>query len=320
MDQINKTSVAGLHPPLNETQLIHRLIAQYLAHDGYIDTARSFAAEVRQENHNLVRGISDAAADSKDLEPEEDLDAIQRQSKWLRSSPSLEGHANAKILEIRAAILEGDIDRAHKFMNVYYPNVLHENENIYFKLRCRKYIEMIRQWADLKDGTSPTLGHSSSKSINIGDDYNGVFDHQMELDDQFNNSVSHNGNGHGSKWDDGSHMDTSDDGAGALLDGHSMSAAGGRSEVDAIELMNKTIAYGQELTAEFGGDLRREVKKTLNETLALIAYEHPKESPLSSLLDEAGRGPVAEELNGAILGKSVASPLRKRKVKAEICE
>jgi hypothetical protein len=81
MDEINKTSVASLSPPLNETQLIHRLIAQYLAHDGYIETARAFAQEVGQENRNLVNGISTDATDARDLEPEEDLDAIQRQSK-----------------------------------------------------------------------------------------------------------------------------------------------------------------------------------------------------------------------------------------------
>lgn len=81
MDQINKTSVTSLYPPLTETQLIHRMIAQYLAHDGYIDTARAFAAEVRQENQNLVNNIPGVELNAKDLEPEEDLDAIQRQSK-----------------------------------------------------------------------------------------------------------------------------------------------------------------------------------------------------------------------------------------------
>jgi hypothetical protein len=81
MDEINKTRVTSLCPPLNETQLIHRLIAQYLAHDGYIDTARAFAEEVRQENRNLAMGTGDAI-DSKDLEPEEDHDAIHRQSMF----------------------------------------------------------------------------------------------------------------------------------------------------------------------------------------------------------------------------------------------
>jgi hypothetical protein len=82
MELINKMPVTSLCPPLNETQLIHRLIAQYLAHDGYIDTARAFAAEVRKENVNLGHGITGLDEDIKDLEPEEDIDAIQRQSKW----------------------------------------------------------------------------------------------------------------------------------------------------------------------------------------------------------------------------------------------
>lgn len=50
---------------------------------------------------------------------------------------------------IRRAILEGDIDRALKFTNAYYPRVLQQHENVYFKLRCRKFIEMVRKAAQL---------------------------------------------------------------------------------------------------------------------------------------------------------------------------
>lgn len=66
----------------------------------------------------------------------------------------------------------------------------------------------------------------------------------------------------------------------------------------------KTIAYGQELGAEFANDARREVKQALKDTFALIAYEDAKESSLAPLLDTEGRVPVAEELNSAILGMS----------------
>ena len=78
MDDINRTPVNALCPPLNETQLTHKLIAQYLAHDGYIETARAFAEEVQLENHNLAKGTGDAI-NGQDLEPEEDHDAIHRQ-------------------------------------------------------------------------------------------------------------------------------------------------------------------------------------------------------------------------------------------------
>ena len=77
MEQIEKTSVSSLHPPLTESQLTHRLIAQYLAHDGYVETARAFAEEVQTEQRALLRD----GADTRDLEPEEDLHAVRRQSK-----------------------------------------------------------------------------------------------------------------------------------------------------------------------------------------------------------------------------------------------
>lgn len=80
MDDINRAHVGNISPPLSEPQLIHKLIAQYLAHDGYIDTARAFATEVTKENQNLSIGTGDSI-DAQDLEPQEDHDAIHRQSK-----------------------------------------------------------------------------------------------------------------------------------------------------------------------------------------------------------------------------------------------
>ena len=73
------------------------------------------------------------------------------------------------------------------------------------------------------------------------------------------------------------------------------------------QLTANTIAYGQELRAEFANDPRREVKQALNDTFALIAYENAKESSLAPLLEIDGRLPVAEELNSAILGKALFS-------------
>ena len=48
------------------------------------------------------------------------------------------------LAEIRAAILEGDMDTALKRTQVCYPDVLRENPRIYFRLRCRKFVEMMR--------------------------------------------------------------------------------------------------------------------------------------------------------------------------------
>ncbi|TLD38310.1 ran-binding protein [Venturia nashicola] len=287
MEDIKNTPVDGLAPGLNETQLIHELISQYLAHDGYIETARAFAQEVRQENQNLATGTN-ITSDAKDLEPKEDTDATQRQ-------------------QIRAAILQGDIDRALESMEHWYPKVLRNNETTYFKLKCRKFVEMIRRTAELVDGAPPKYTANGSSSSH--DDYNGVFDQDMELDEY--GTTTRNGNSHHSNpWEDGGAMDTSDD-----------IYTSGRKEMNYTDLTSETIQYGQQLRAEFDGDPRREVKKSLQDIFALIAYHDPKNSPLAYLLDDGERIPVAEELNGAILsslGKSSSSALQNLMAQTEV--
>ena len=69
--------------------------------------------------------------------------------------------------EIRRAILEGDIDRALKYTNAYYPQVLKDNEHVYFKLRCRKFIEMVRKAAQLNFPNEPVGNGHSAQDMDI---------------------------------------------------------------------------------------------------------------------------------------------------------
>ncbi|KAF1813678.1 SPRY-domain-containing protein [Eremomyces bilateralis CBS 781.70] len=288
-EEINKTSVERLNPPLGEDALIHQLVAQYLAHDGYVETAKAFAAEVRTESQALAEG---SAISTKNLEPEEDVDAINRQ-------------------KIRIAILQGDIDRALKLTNTYFPTVLRDNENIYFKLKCRKFIEMIRRCADLHDSpiaskrAVPRAVPAASNGHTPSDPYEDVFDHQMELDEQLGASPN------GSRAASGRRRN----GPGPDLYPDAMDVSAETStaiprEVSHNQMLSETIGYGQQLMAEFQGDVRREVRRALDDTFALIAYPDPRESPVAELMAEGGRGPVAEELNGAVLGMfSSLSPL-----------
>lgn len=68
--------------------------------------------------------------------------------------------------------------------------------------------------------------------------------------------------------------------------------------------INDALKYAQELNADYKADASKEVTQMLSEIFALFAYEDPRNSPASGLLDIAGRLPVAEGLNSAILGKS----------------
>jgi hypothetical protein len=274
-EEISLTNASRLHPPLDETALIQELVAQFLTHAGYVETARAFSGELEAESRALQNGENSRF---RDFGAEEDLDAVNRQSRsWFRNS--LDEHRfDGRSIGIRVAILDGDVDKALKHTNAYYSHVLQDRPQIYFRLRCRKFIEMIWRCSELNTGSSEKRG--SATNGHSGDLYEDVFEPDMELDDHLN--------GH----DDWDQMETEE--ADNTMKYHT--------------LLQETLEYGQELQLEFREDGRREVKKALEETFSLLAYEDPKTSVVAHLLEPSGRVPVAEELNSAILGITSPSP------------
>lgn len=72
-----------LHPTLDRDDLCKALIAQYLSHDGYVETARAFAGEVRAEATALI-GRPESKLENY-LSVEEDHDAMNRQRMFKSS-------------------------------------------------------------------------------------------------------------------------------------------------------------------------------------------------------------------------------------------
>jgi hypothetical protein len=70
-------------PVVNETDMIHDLIGQYLAHDGYVETARAFREEIVEEARALA---NDESGNVPYGEHVEDLDALNRQSRSMTAS------------------------------------------------------------------------------------------------------------------------------------------------------------------------------------------------------------------------------------------
>jgi hypothetical protein len=176
--------------------------------------------------------------------------------------------------EIRAAIVDGDIDKALKYTNLYYFDVLQDNPHILFKLRCRKFLEMMRRCNELSSASV-----RRSKVLNGGahdDDDNDVFEQDMELDDQMQDGYS-----------DADGMDTEE--SDTTLKFH--------------ELLTEAVQYGQQLRMDYPSDERGGDKQFLDDIFSLVAYSDPKSSVHGHYLDPAGRVVVAEELNSAILGK-----------------
>ncbi|KAK7403812.1 hypothetical protein QQX98_010409 [Neonectria punicea] len=254
--EIDATETSTLVPGMNETDLIQALVLQFLQHDGYVETARAFAEDMRVQKEALNL---DPSVEVDGLNIKDDEDANNRQ-------------------RIRKAILEGDIDRALKYTNAYYPHVLQDNEHVDFRLRCRRFIEMVRKAAQINtlNDSKKSNGHTTAGTSQ-----------DMDLD-----------------------MNGSENPAWAALD-----ADGTENSAELVELERSMLEYGQALQAEYANDPRKEVAKALNEIWALVAYRNPLEEPqVSHLLDRNGRVAVAEELNSAILlslGKSSRASLEK---------
>ncbi|TWU72496.1 hypothetical protein ED733_001840 [Metarhizium rileyi] len=258
---IENTDISGLEPGLSETELIQALVLQFLQHDGYVETGRAFAEDIKvqKEALNLDPNVTVAGVNIKD-----DEDANNRQ-------------------RIRKAILQGDIDRALKYTQAYYPQVFADNEEVYFKLCCRKFIEMVRRAAQLRSG-------GESKRSNGHGPGSGSVAQDMDVDLNGGDSVS---------WHEDMSVDTE------MQD----------SRTELLRLEQEMLEYGQTMGAKYAGDPRKEVSKALEEIWALVAYANPAMEPkVSHLLDETGRTVVAEELNSAILaslGKSSRASLEK---------
>ncbi|EFX04282.1 ran-binding protein [Grosmannia clavigera kw1407] len=265
--QIRNTGTKGLAPHLGETELIQQLVLQFLQHDGYVETARAFADEIREEKAslnlnpaNVVKGIS--------ITDDEDANNRQR---------------------IRRAILEGDIDRALKLTKFYYPHVLEANEQVYFRLRCRKFVEMIRKEAELN-----LVGRSSSSNGGIS---------------TASAVVSGSGKQSNGRGRTDSHLSQQD----MDIDDIDMVEDGTDGLPPSQSVVDEAIAYGQALQSEYINDARSEIRSALGEIFSLLAYTNPlKEKGVAHLLDQRGRVAVAEELNSAILqslGKSSRAAL-----------
>ena len=255
---IEKTKTNKLHPDhATEYGFTQELIAQFLSHGGYIETAKEFSRQVQKQQKALHQQQSSAP----ELQNPETPDARPRQ-------------------QIRQAILKGDIDTALANVQEYFPDVLPEFPQILFQLKCRKFLELVLKAAELDKSRHPVVGHRQSTNgegshPSAVDD---VFDQAMELDDEQQSSMHANGK---------ARMESN------LSDS---------SEYNKITA--EALHYGRSLREEYA-DQTIEQDKMLHDIFSLMPYYDPKPSQNGHLLDPDGRTKVAEELNSAILSKSL---------------
>lgn len=159
---IAKTTTQRLHPdqPIGSIYL-QEVIAQYLSHGGYIETARAFTKQVDNERRALR---PDEPHNSSDLHNPDTFDARPRQ-------------------EIRQAILSGDIDAAFNITEEYFPSVLEAHPEILFQLKCRKFIELVLTAASMDKSRDTIRGKSQTNGFGTHHSHvDDVFDSAMEID------------------------------------------------------------------------------------------------------------------------------------------
>ena len=146
---------------------------------------------------------------------------------------------------------------------------------MHFRLRCCKFIEMVRKAAEFKNNN-----HSATNG---------------------SNSVIKKSNGRPRMDDIPNEMDLDENG----FSDDKMETEEG---MDANTLLLDAVQYGKRLQAEFANDYRKEIRKTLESVFSLLAYENPFHiKEVAHLLDKRNRVVVAEELNSAILRKYMCS-------------
>lgn len=171
---IIRTSTQRLHPnqPLSSLYM-QEIVAQFLSHGGYIETARAFAEQVDSERKALQQDEPENSSDSHDPDT---FDARPRQ-------------------EIRQAILSGDIDAAFNITEEHFPGVLEAHPQILFQLKCRKFIELVLTAASMDKSRDTIRGKNHTNGFGSHNAHvDDVFDSAMEIDDEHQAYT----NGHGS--------------------------------------------------------------------------------------------------------------------------
>jgi len=152
---------------------MNKLIMDYLVHEGFKEAAERFREEAGIEPVNLRLAESNAPQNARGESGESvnkcqknnitttlKKDAHQKQtnSKLLGTSASeidktLDDWPSKvetpemmdKRIEVRQLIEEGDILKSQTLINLYYPELLDNHKNVYFRLQQQHLIEMIRQ-------------------------------------------------------------------------------------------------------------------------------------------------------------------------------
>ena len=224
---------------------IHRLVQSWLIHNGYCGTAEIFSEATKLDFKENVQHIK------------------QR-------------------LRIQQLVLSGRIGEAIHLTNRLYPNVLKDNPNLLFALKCRQFVEWIsgnESDRGVVSATAAMASYSPNSSTNgVTNDCNGnANDVQMDVD--FNENTNDTNN------------DYSED---------QIVCEENEAKITRLLAFGKELhALSQQLKRQFGTNEYN--KQLLQDAFSLLAYSDPWNSPVGWHLNPSEREGVCQQLNNAIV-------------------
>jgi len=198
-------------------------------------------------------------------------------------------------------VLGGEIDLAIEAIQNHYPKVLETDDHlIFFKLRCRKFVELILETSEIKKKIKALrerddrckdrekMWIDDEMNMDIDDDASRPLPYRSSSNESLNNTTS-------------SYSAPEGEDAGELEDLVAQYEAA----------LNEAINYGQTLSKNHQSDPRPELQQLFKKTFGIVAWEDPLEAGGSTadIVGHNSRIALAHEVNQAIL-KSQGRPVQ----------
>lgn len=279
----NDTNGEEIAPSLPEVyeqqskQTLDKLVLSYLAHHGYIKTARAF----KKQNREAVGESPTSPSVDDDI----DMDDVPEPSTPSPSTSVLEADIEART-RIVNSVLSGNIDSALTETKEHYPGALEADEGLMFvKLRCRRFVELVLESAELEKKMKAMATKEQASAPEMDGLKEGGMGMDVDDDDLFSGSPVTNG---------------SNGVAGASFEIPSRPPSA-RDQYEAA--LNSAIAYGQTLDKDFKTTRNPEIKQIFTRAFAIFAVFDPLSAggTIAEVAGHDARVQLANDLNQAIL-------------------
>ncbi|KAG1874209.1 hypothetical protein C8R48DRAFT_593355 [Suillus tomentosus] len=275
---------------------INDLVLLYLSHHGYARTARAFEAQCSARGGMSTLRLSKTLPSSStsrvsDHDQIMDMDDVP-QTLTIAPAPMDDIEIRTRIVH---AVLTGDVDTALSDTRTHFPRALDADAGlVLFKLRCRKFVELVLEAAELK---KRMCAEDAEMNVEADGEDKGISEGMgMDVDDEADISSTGVTNGFGGG---SSAIPIKGKRKASFASFHS-----GFSGVIAAKYgtaLERAVAYGQELQSEYKD--RPEMRAIFKRTSVIVAFEDPLEAG-GDAADVAGQGArvsLATEVNQAIL-------------------